>query len=209
MLESAKIALSKRGLSPVVTGTYKRNTEDIEEGLRAVIAAKPEAVVMVGTYGACAKFIIEGKKRSFNPVYMNVSFVGPDKLLEILGSYGEGEIVTNVVPPFYGDAPRHYPAVREYLESLKKFSPGTKPTFVGLEGFLAAKVLAEGLKRAGKNPTREAFIEAVEEMKKVNIGAGNDISFSPENHQGSQKVYPTVIKNGKYQLITDWAAVAR
>lgn len=209
VLESAKTALSKRGLNPVVTGSYKRNTDEIDEGLRIVMAAKPEAVVMVGTYGACAKFIIEGKKKGFNPVYMNVSFVGPDKLLEILGSYGEGEIVTNVVPPFSGDAARRYPAAREYRESLKKHFPGAKPTFVGFEGFLAAKMFAEGLKRAGKNPTRESFITAVEQMKGVDMGAGNDISFSPENHQGSQKVYPTVIRDGKYQLITDWAVAVR
>ncbi len=206
VLESTKTALGKRSLAPVVTGMYKRNTEDIEEGLSAIMAAKPDAVVMVGTYAACARFISEGKKKGFNPVYMNVSFVGPDKLAEMLGTYGEGEVVTNVVPPFYGDA-QQYPAVQEYLESMKRIFPGTRPSFVGLEGFLATKVFVEGLKRAGRDLTRESFIAAVEAMRDVNIGAGNRISFSADNHQGSQKVYPTIIRNGKYQLITDWKAL--
>ncbi len=206
VLESTKTALAKRTLTPIVTGMYKRNTEDIEGGLSAVMAGKPDAVVMVGTYAACARFISEGKKKGFNPVYMNVSFVGPDKLAEMLGKDGEGEMVTNVVPPFYGDA-QQYPAVQEYLESMKRHFPATKPSFVGLEGFLATKVFVEGLKRAGRALTRESFITAVEAMKDVNIGAGNRISFSSDNHQGSQKVYATIIKNGRYQLITDWKAL--
>jgi ABC-type branched-subunit amino acid transport system substrate-binding protein len=65
----------------------------------------------------------------------------------------------------------------------------------------------EGLKRAGKGLTRESFISAVEGIKDLDIGAGNKISFSRDNHQGSQKVYPTVIRNGRYQLIKDWGAL--
>jgi ABC-type branched-subunit amino acid transport system substrate-binding protein len=207
VLEGTRIALEKRGLKTVATGMYKRNTEDIEEGLTAIMGGKPEAVVMVGTYGACGKFIREGKQKGFNPVYMNVSFVGPDKLAELLGKDGEGEVVTNVVPSFYGDAAQNYAGVREYLNSMKKHFPGTKPSFVGLEGFLATKVFVEGLKRAGKELTRESFIKAVEGIKDLDIGAGNKISFSEDNHQGSQQVYPTVIRNGRYQLIKDWSAL--
>jgi ABC-type branched-subunit amino acid transport system substrate-binding protein len=208
VLEATRLALERRGiLTPIVTGMYKRNTEDIEQGLAAVMAGKPDAVVMVGTYAACAKFIIRGKEKGFKPVYMNVSFVGPDKLAELLGRDGEGVVVTNVVPPIYGEAAEKYAGVRDYLDSMKKHFPGTKPSIVGLEGFFAAKVFVEGLKRAGKGLTRDAFIKAVEGIKDLDIGAGNKISFSGDNHQGSQKVYPTVIRNGRYQLIKDWSAL--
>jgi branched-chain amino acid transport system substrate-binding protein len=205
VLEATRIALEKRGiLTPIVTGTFKRNTEDIEEGLRQVMGGKPDAVVMVGTYAACAKFIIRGKELGFAPVYMNVSFVGPDKLAELLGRAGEGEVVTNVVPPLHGEAVQNYAGVREYLQAMKKNFPGTTPSMVGLEGFLATKVFVEGLKRAGRELTRESFIAAVEDIRDLDIGAGNKISFSLINHQGSQMVYPTVIRNGRYQLIKDW-----
>jgi ABC-type branched-subunit amino acid transport system substrate-binding protein len=207
VLDAVKAALGQRGLQPVVTGTYKRNTDDIEEGLQTIMTAKPDAVVMVGTYAACGKFIIEGKKKGFKPVYMNVSFVGPDKLAEILGKYGEGEVVMNVVPPIYGESAAAYPAVQEYVSSMKAFFPGTKPSLVGLEGYLATKVFVEGIRRVGKNLTRESFISAIEGIRDLDIGAGNKITFSAENHQGSQKVYPTVIKNGKFEIIKDWNVV--
>lgn len=203
VLDGTRVALKKRGLEPAGLGTYTRNTTDIEKGLGDIMAAKPEAVVMVGTYAACSKFIVEGKKKGFKPVYMNVSFVGPDKMAELLGSSGDGVVVTQVVPPHDSD----YPAVAEYRALLRKYFPDSKPNFVSLEGFLATKVFIEGVKRAGKNLTRESFIDAVEGISGLDIGAGNSISFSAGNHQGSQKIYPTVLRNGKYQLVKDWSAV--
>ncbi len=203
VFEGAKIALDKRGLRPVVTGTYERNTENVEAVLNAIMKEKPEVVVMVGTYGACAKFIMEGKKKGFNPVYMNVSFVGPDKLSELLGKQGDGVVVTQVVPPPHSE----YAAVKEYRSELGKHFPGDMPNFVSLEGYLATKVFVEILKSAGKNLTRDSFIKAAENIKNLDIGAGNKISFSAQNHQGSQKVYATVIKGGAYRLIEDWKSL--
>lgn len=92
----------------------------------------------------------------------------------------------------------------EYLNAVKKYFPDSKPNAVGLEGFLAARVFVEGLKRAEKNLTRESLISAVEGIKDLDIGAGNKISFSAANHQGSQKVYPTVIQKGRFQLVENW-----
>jgi len=203
VLEGARISLQKRGLSPIVLGMYKRNTEEIEAGLQEIMAKQPDVVVMVGTYAACAGFIREGKRRGFNPIYMNVSFVGPDKLAELLGSDGDGVVVTQVVPPPDSD----YPAVKEYRTLLTQYFPKEKPNFVSLEGFLAARVLVAGLKGAGKEPTRTSFVAALENIRDLDIGAGNKISFGPDNHQGSQKVYPTVIKQGKYRLIKNWATL--
>ena len=216
VLNGTKAALEKRGLKPVATGTYTRNLEDVTAALDALMAAKPQAVVMGGTYSACAKFITSWKRKYFlagqpkdlNPVFMNVSFVGPDRLAELLDKYGNNVVVTQVVPPFHTDA-GNYPAVNEYLSLMNRHFPKVKPSLVGLEGFLAAKVFVEVLKRAGKEPTRESFIQAAESVRNLDIQAGNVISFSAENHQGSQTVYPTVIKDGNFQLITDWNIVTQ
>jgi ABC-type branched-subunit amino acid transport system substrate-binding protein len=212
VLDAAKTALKKRKLAPVATGTYTRNFEDVARGLDKIMSARPDAVVMAGTYSACAKFIISWKQKAASekssgkdPIFMNVSFVGPEKLAELLGKYGENVVVTEVVPPYHtylGGA--RYPAVGDYLKAMQKYSPATGTSFVSLEGFLAAKVFVEILKRAGNNPTRESFILAAENMKEFDIEAGNRISFSNQNHQGSQMVYPTVIRKKTFYLIRDW-----
>lgn len=203
VLKATRNALHKRGLDPVVTGTYQRNTEDIGAALTEIMKERPEAVVMVGTYAACANFIIEGRKKGFNPIYINVSFVGPDKLAEILGRNGEDVLVTQVVPPI-DSAAGNCAAVKEYRSLLGKYFPEGRANAVSLEGFLAAKVFVEGLKRAGRNLTRESLIGAIEGIRDLDIKAGNRISFAATNHQGSQRVYPTVIKNGKFELIESW-----
>ena len=215
VLDGATQALERRSLAPVATGTYTRNFENVNEALEKIMKARPEAVIMGGTYSACAKFITMWKRKTLlekrkdpDPVFMNVSFVGPDRLAILLDKYGHGSVVTQVVPPF-DTAGTNYPAVTDYLAAMRKYYPMARPNFVGLEGYLATKVFVEALKRTGKNPTREGFIDTVEGIKDLDIQAGNKISFSKENHQGSQTVYPTVILGGKFYAIDDWNKVRR
>jgi len=213
VLDGAALALGRRSLYPVATGTYTRNFENVNEALEKIMKAKPDAVVMGGTYSACAKFITMWKRKTIlekrenpDPVFMNVSFVGPDRLAMLLDKYAHGSIVTQVVPPFSAGG-TNYPAVDDYLSAMNKYFPLVKPNFVSLEGYLAAKVFVEALKRTGKNPTRESFIDAVEGIRDLDIQAGNKISFSKDNHQGSQTVYPTIIRGGKFYAIDDWKKI--
>jgi branched-chain amino acid transport system substrate-binding protein len=213
VLGGTTLALDRRGLKPVATGTYTRNFENVNAALDAIQAANPDAVVMAGTYSACAKFITAWKRKTLlekrsdkDPVFMNVSFVGPDRLALLLDKYGQGVVVTQVVPPIEAGV-ANYPAVKEYLAAMNRYYPTVKPGFVSLEGYLATKVFVEALKRAGKDLTREGFIDAVEGIRDLDIQAGNTISFAKDNHQGSQTVYPTIIKEGRFYPINDWNAV--
>ena len=213
VLDGTTLALGRRGLAPAATGTYTRNFENVYDAFGRIMAARPDAVVMGGTYSACAKFITMWKRKTLlekrkdpDPVFMNVSFVGPDRLAKLLDKYGEGVVVTQVVPPFNTDG-ANYPVVTEYLAAMNRLFPAMKPSFVGLEGYLATTVFVEALKRAGKNLTREGFIDIVESIKDLDIQAGNTISFSKENHQGSQTVYPTIIMSGRFNALNDWKKV--
>ncbi|HUI44529.1 MAG TPA: ABC transporter substrate-binding protein [Nitrospirota bacterium] len=214
VLEGTKLALKKRGLNPVATGAYTRNYEDIIPAMETIMAEKPQAVVMAGTYSACARFIrvwkrkviLAGNPKNLDPVFMNVSFVGPEPLAALLENYGNGVVVTQVVPPYsQGDA--NFAAVKEYLSILGRHGYPTPPNAVSLEGYLATKVFVEILRRNGKNLTRESFIQTAEATRNLDIQAGNRISFSHENHQGSQFVYPTLIQNGVFVPLSDWRAV--
>jgi branched-chain amino acid transport system substrate-binding protein len=214
VLEGTKLALEKRGLKPAVLGVYTRNYEDIVPAMETIMAEKPQAVVMAGTYSACSKFIrswkrkviLAGNPKHLDPVFMNVSFVGPDRLAAMLENYGNGVVVTQVVPPFsQGEA--NFVAVKEFLSMLNIHARSTAPNVGSLEGYLATKVFVEILKRTGKNLTRESFIQTAEATRDLDIHAGNRISFSHENHQGSQLVYPTLIQNGAFVPLNDWHAV--
>jgi branched-chain amino acid transport system substrate-binding protein len=198
-LKGTEIALRPYGLVPVATGTYIRGTLDVEEGLRKIMAANAEAVVMIGTYEPCAKFIHLAREKGFAPVFYNVSFVGADELARLLGHVDEKIVVTQVVPPpEVSESNQKLWGAREYVELLNRYYPMDRPNFVSLEGYINAKVLVEGLKRAGRNLNRETFIDAIESIQKLDLGIANLLSFSPTDHQGLERVYFTYLLDGKF-----------
>ncbi|MDY7001453.1 MAG: ABC transporter substrate-binding protein [Thermodesulfobacteriota bacterium] len=207
-LKGTELALKKFGLVPVATGTYIRGTLDVKEGLKKIAASEAEAVVMIGTYEPCAEFINLALEKGFSPVFYNVSFVGAEELARRLGGRGENVFVTQVVPPPQSPESRTLLwGSGEYIDLLEKYFPDEKPNAVGLEGYINARVLVEGLRRAGLNLNRERFIDAVESIRNFSLGIANTLSFGPRDHQGFERVYFTQFKDGRFRLVTDWGMV--
>jgi len=204
-LAGTRRALRRHRLTPVATGSYQRGTMNVEAALKQISAAEPEAVIMIGTYGPCAKFIKLAKAQKCCTVFHNVSFVGAEELVKLLGPDAEGVIVTQVVPPPWETA--LLPAAEEYARLLARYFPQDTPNFVGFEGFVNAKVLVQALRRIGREVTREKFIEAIEHMEFYSPGIGANINFTEKDHQGLDQVYLTRVRNGRLVLFTDWSEV--
>ena len=193
-LNGVEIATQKRNMKISALGTVERNTVKVEDAVAKILAAKPDAVVMISAYTSCAEFIRQMKKAGSAATFYNVSFVGSKALANALGKDGAGVAISQVVPYPWGAA---VPVVKEYQTLSEK--AGTKDyDFGAIEGFLVAKVFVEGLKRAGKNLTRETFITEMEKMRDVDLG-GFFVSYSPTNHAGSKFVDLTIIgHDGKF-----------
>jgi ABC-type branched-subunit amino acid transport system substrate-binding protein len=193
-LKGVEIAMAKRNLKIAALGTVERNTIKVEEAVKAIVEKKPDAVVMISAYTSCAEFIRQMKKAGSAATFYNVSFVGSNALAQALGADGAGVAISQVVPFPWGTA---LPVVKQY-QQLSKKAGFNDFTFGALEGFLAAKVFVEGLKRAGKNLTREGFVDALEKMQDTDLG-GFFVSYSPKNHAGSKFVDLTIIaREGKF-----------
>ncbi|HKD12188.1 MAG TPA: ABC transporter substrate-binding protein [Thermoanaerobaculia bacterium] len=182
---------------------FKRNTLELNDAVDEILKNKKDirAIVMVAPYRPAALFIEKIKDQGFDPIFTNVSFVGSTALageLKALGAkYPQGVIVTQVVPPVDSSATE----VIRYREALEKYFRGEKPDFVSLEGYLAASVLMEGFRRAGKNPTGETLIDALESIRGLDIGIGAPITYGLSEHQGSHKVWGTVLdENATYHV---------
>ena len=90
-------------------------------------------------------------------------------------------------------------AVLKYQEALRKYAPGEKPDFVSLEGYLAGTLLVEGLKRAQALET-EKVIDALENIRSLDLGTGAQLSFGMSEHQASHKVWGTMLdEKGQFQ----------
>jgi ABC-type branched-subunit amino acid transport system substrate-binding protein len=193
-LKGVEIAMQKRGLKIAALGTVERNTVKVEGAVRTINAAKPDAVVMISAYTSCAEFIRQMKRAGSTSTFYNVSFVGSKALADALGKDGVGVAISQVMPFPWGTA---VPVVKEY-QRLSAMAGNKDFNFSAIEGFLVAKVFVEGLKRAGRNLTRESFIGAVERMQDVEVG-GFHVSYSPKNHAGSKFVDLTIIgREGKF-----------
>jgi len=193
-------ALKKHNLKLVARTTYERNTVEVDEAISVLKDANPEAIIMIGAYAPCAEFIKKAKKAGIKALFHNVSFVGPEKLLESLGADGEGVIVTQVVPLIDADS-SDYVIVDWFKSDMKKYFPNEKYTLGALEGYLNGLILVEGLKRCGENITRENLIAQIETIKPGQLGTGMKIDFSSDNHQGCKKVFLTEIRSGKFVYI--------
>jgi ABC-type branched-subunit amino acid transport system substrate-binding protein len=169
VLEGVKRALAKHGAQPVALGSFPRNTLDVDRGIEQVRAAGPEAVVMVGPYAPVAEIVKRGRAARWNPLYLTVSFVGTEAFIKAADRAGEGVVITQVVPPVDRT---DLPGVALYQKALRKYFPETQPNFVSLEGFVDAMVLVEGLKRAGRDVTREKLVDALESIRDLDLGLG-------------------------------------
>ena len=185
----------------LVHGRYTRNTINVEGGLSRILDAEvtPRAIIMVGAYKPSAAFIKLAKAELPETIFLNVSFVGSIALAKELGKAGQGVIVTQVVPNPYSNLP----AVHAYRSSLMAFQPEAKPEFTSLEGYLAAQLFVEGLKKTGPNPTREAIIDGIEAISEYELGTGINVTFGKTKHQASHKIWPTIIRDGKL-VDFDW-----
>ena len=187
---------------------YQRNTVDVDEAVAQLQAHNSKsripikAVIMVPAYRAAAKFIEKTRDLYPDMIYTSVSFVGSTALaneLMLLGKrYATGVIVTQVVPAVDG----HSSLVIDYKNALAKYFPGEAPDYVSLEGYVAANVLIEALKRNGRELDTERLVATLENLRDLDIGLGTPVTFSRSEHQGVHKVWGTQLDaTGRYQPI--------
>ncbi len=190
-LDGVLLALTKRQLKPVATATVERNTTDVAKAMQVILAAAPEAIVQISAYKSCAAFIKQARAKSYGGQFFNVSFVGSKALADELGDAGNGVVISQVVPfPYIPSSA----IVREYQQRMAQ--GGQKELdFSSLEGYLTAKVFVEGLRRAGRNPTRDGLIAALESMREFDLG-GFMINYGPKNHMGSTYTDLTIVGRG-------------
>ena len=188
-LDGVQRALASKGLEPVAVGLVKRNSVDVAAAVAAIVAKRPDAVVQISAYKSCAAFIRAARKAGYGGTFYNVSFVGTQALADELGKEALGVMVTQVMPyPFSTTMG----ITREYLQALRQAGGTDKPNYSSMEGYVAARVFVEGLKRAGKNPGRDELVTGLETLQRFDLG-GFQVNFSPRSHVASQFVELTML----------------
>ena len=184
--------------------TYVRNTIDVDDAVKQLRSQKVpiRAIVMTATYRAAAKLIEKTRDLFPGLIYTNVSAVGPSSLAEELVLLGprftQNVIVTHAVPAVAG----YSSLVLDYKKVLQRYFPSERPDYFSLEGFVAATVLIDALRRCGAQIDTEKLIDVLENTHNLDLGLGVPLNFGRSEHQASHKVWGTSLdQTGVYQPI--------
>ena len=175
-LDGTTKALKALGLEPVAVGTVERNTVNVAEAVKTIVAAKPDGVVQISAYKSCAAFIREARKAGYGGQFFNVSFVGTKALSDELKAEALGVVVSQVMPYPFSPA---VPIVRDYLDAVKAAGGDATANYSSLEGYIDARVFVEGLRR-GRANTREGLANGLESLQHYDFD-GFNLNFTREH----------------------------
>jgi branched-chain amino acid transport system substrate-binding protein len=188
-LRAMEDALAAAGLKPVISLGLDRNAEDFTKAVDSVLAAKPDAVLFI-TNGKPLVKIVQGMRKSgYAGQFITSSFSGL-KVVDDLKKDAEGLVMVQVLPSPRRD---HIRLVKDFRQHLGEFKSDAKPNYTNFEGYIAARVLLEALRRGSAN--RGRVIDALENIRSLDLG-GYEISFSSKNHDGSKFVDTAVVGTG-------------
>jgi len=190
-------ALKKRNYAPVAVAAVKdRAKPDIEAAVKDIAKGAPDVVILTTLFKASADFIKLARKSGLYAQMASNSFPGASPLAKELGNEGSGVIVATVVPPYTQAA---LPIVAEYRAAMDKQFGNKEYSFTSLESYIGAKIMVEGMRRAGAKLTRESFMRGLDSLSNYDVG-GYFVKFSPTDHNGSSFVELSVItKNQQFQ----------
>ena len=219
--------LAQKGATIAAEATYARGArfdDDMSLAVKTLQEGRVDVVLCTGAYQGCGAFIRSARDLGWNVPISNLSFVGSEALLRLLTEHGRETgreytraIINSQVVPSSDDL--KLSGVREYRALMEKHNPALPPSlrdpnytsqrysFVSLEGFINGKVIVEGLRRAGPDPTRRGFRQALESLHDLDLGIGAPLSFGRNHHQGLDSVYFTHVEKDRWVPVADWNAV--
>ena len=165
-LAAVNQALAEQKLPPLVASAFVPvNSDKVDAAVATLAKAQPQAIIQVSLFNSTAAFIRKMRKTGYAGSFLNFSVVGIDPLFTALGKEIGGVVVSQVVPSPRSSAT---PIVKEYLAAID--TSDQTPTYEGLEGFIAAKTLAEAVRRAGKNWDKTSLLKAMAGMTDYDVG---------------------------------------
>lgn len=182
-------ALKSRGLEPVAVAALQRTQSNLSKEVAATVKAAPGVVIATTLYKSTAEFVKLSQRQGMHAQFVSTSFAGSTALAQSLGKDGHGVVMTQVVPSI---ARTTVPIVREYQQASSRLLGKKDYSYTALESFIAAKVLVEGIRRAGRDLTRESLLRALDGLGAIDLG-GYIVAFSPTNHNGSDFVALTIL----------------
>jgi branched-chain amino acid transport system substrate-binding protein len=191
--ETVATVLKKFGKQPVSVA-IKRNADITDANVRDVVASNPQVLVITTLYAPAAQMIRKVKAAHGGTMVTSLSFAGASQLAKALGPDATGVSVAITVP-----TPRSQsvPVVKECSEAWTASGQQDAMSVTALESCIAAKVLVEGIRRAGRDVTRGSLHRSLSALGRYDAG-GYVVDFKPNFRHGGSYVGMALLKpNGE------------
>jgi branched-chain amino acid transport system substrate-binding protein len=205
-IRGAEMQMAKWGWGKPIVELYKRSAIDFSSQVLRLKAKEVDVVFFPVITSHTAAILKEFQKADFTPHLFGTGTATDRKFLKMAGEsayYGKGFKAFATQESETGDSP----GVKEFHEALKKYDPeNTDPNSFNLFGYGIAKILCEGLSRAGKDLTREKLVNALETLDDFDTGIFPPVTYGKENRQGtnSARLVKANKSTGDFDLISDW-----
>lgn len=191
LLSELNLAAEATGIKFVAEIRLDPKAPDLAVAADATQRAEPQAVLLGTAGGTMNAYIKSVLVRNVRPTFYGFSIANVDLIRRDLKEDGRGIVLAQIMPPLRNTT---IPVVAEYHQLLRAKDPAARPSAFELEGFIHAKILVEGLRRAGRNLSTASFIKAMEEAGEISFGRFV-ARYSPANHNGSSYVELAIIDN--------------
>ena len=204
-LRGVREQLAMYKMEPVEVVNFGAADVDFSSQILKLMRAKPDAVIIYSTLKPAAGFLkqakVMGLDAQFLTTYVNAD---PIQMPALAGDACVGLIAPGWVPVLGNDVD----SVR-YLEIYQATYPKEMPSAFAAAGFIAGEVFCEGLRRCGKNPTREGLIAAMESLRDWDGIMAKGISYTPEFRSGKASMYfmrfaKPKFEEGSVEVMSDW-----
>lgn len=193
-------AMQANGYTIDLLAPYERASGDVSAAVQTILSAKPSIVFMAGTTDPSAKFVRAIREAGLNCQFATVSFAGTAAFAQAVKPYGDGIVVSQVVPM---PSDKSLQINRDLHAAIEAHARGTVPDFSLLEGYLTGRVLCEMLERCGPDPTRESFLDTIFSTPTTLDFGGMRLSYGPRRNTGTSKVFLTEIgADGSFAPLT-------
>ncbi len=174
-------SLAKRKLTIASRGEYTRNSVNLGAAVSNVMRGDPQSIIMACTLEACAEFVRQFSRLKSSARLNHLASIDAGAYFKELGALTQGLELTHVVPR---PTSVGIGVINDFNKDAKEVAPKHVPSFLSLEGYLAARVMVEALRKAGNNPTRAKVLEALNSLGELDLN-GFSVSYAPGANIGS------------------------
>jgi len=191
VIAAAEGAARKANATIGARASYAANTTNVTNAVNAFIGSQPQAIIITSTGAAAAAFIETYRASGGAAQLLAHSGTDIEQLSKRLSPQQmQGVAIAQVTPSPYKISNR---LVKEFTDMVAQTPNLEAPvSYVMMEGYIAARVIAEAVRRQGGRPSREGTIQALDSMSSFDLG-GHLISFKPGQRSGSNFVELSIV----------------